>query len=609
MIEDKFLLLTIHPCVRGLGDQAVREIADATQLLRFKTGTVIHRANEVVDAVDLVIHGKLRVNFIDSRGNVIKHGFETPGGQFGGLSAALNGPAPVECLAEEPTTILRLNAEDCQRLTCKHDAFRVNLLNSVAENVRSYLFQREEPIKPRLVAILHQSPATRKLTTRICQRLVELGEKPCVLTDNPHWQSVPGVRERGAYDDDDGELNEQEARRQIREWSDADRIFIDAEVSPGSEGVTTLHTCELALWCVTPEDWENSVLMLKFLLSRSPVWRDKVCIVWLLGKQRVAPPASDLNSLAIRNIKLSFDEPVDSQSHALKNGLERLIHLLRGIQIGLALGGGGARGMANLGVANALEQHGIFVDMIAGTSAGSMTGTVHAAGIEYQFALDSFTRDLTPSLFFRNLPAGEAWYLIYNYRRGNFDPMLRRYLQDYRIEQLPIPMHSVTVDLISGSVVVRDQGDAVDGIIESINLPVLSLPLMRQGQALVDGGMINNVPADILAAKGCNFIIAVSVTAKMEHEFSGNRHDTPSDQIKTPSTLQTILRTYLVQSSSVNAYGVQPADIVIEPDLQGFDLGSFRKTRELAAIGEQTTDEAMAEIKHLLSDMDRNLFG
>ena len=607
MIDDKFLLLTIHPCVRGLGDEAVHEIADATQLKRFKSGTMLHQANELVGSVDFVIHGKLRVNFLDSRGKVIKHRFETPGGQFGGLNAALKGPAPVECVAEEPTTILRLSSDDCQRLTAKHDAFRVNLLQAVADNVRQYLFQRDEPVKPRMVAVFHQSPETRELTRKLCHRLVELGERPCVLTDNPDWKSVEGVRDRNACDDEN--LNEQEARRQIHAWTDADRIIIDAEVSPGSEGVTTLHTCELALWCVTPEDWERSVIALRFLLSRSPTWRDKVCIVWLLREERVAPQAAELNHLASRNIKLSFCDPGEHQSDALKNGFERLIHLLRGIQIGLALGGGGARGMANLGVADALEKHGIIVDMIAGTSAGSMTGTVHASGIEYHYALDCFTNDLTPSWMFRGLPAGEAWYLIYNYRRGNFDPMLRRYLHDYTLEQLPIPMHSVTVDLISGSVVVKKDGDAVNGIIESINLPVLSLPLMRDGQALVDGGMINNVPADILAAKGCNFIIAVSVTAKMEHEFASNRHDTPAEKVRRPSTLQTILRTYLVQSSSVNAYGVQPADIVIEPDLQGFDLGAFRRTKELAAIGEKTTDQSIPEIKHLLAEMDSRLFG
>ena len=70
--------------------------------------------------------------------------------------------------------------------------------------------------------------------------------------------------------------------------------------------------------------------------------------------------------------------------------------------------------------------------------------------------------------------SGGYWYLLYKYRRGQFDPMLRRYLSDLRLEQLPIPMNTITVDLVSGEPKVRDRGDAVDGILESINLPGLS---------------------------------------------------------------------------------------------------------------------------------------
>lgn len=80
--------------------------------------------------------------------------------------------------------------------------------------------------------------------------------------------------------------------------------------------------------------------------------------------------------------------------------------------------------------------------------------------------------------------------------------MLRRYLKDTLLEQLPIPMRSITVDLVSGKTVVREEGDAVQAILESINLPVLNVPINRDGQALVDGGLVDNVPADVLVSKG-----------------------------------------------------------------------------------------------------------
>jgi NTE family protein len=186
--------------------------------------------------------------------------------------------------------------------------------------------------------------------------------------------------------------------------------------------------------------------------------------------------------------------------------------------------------------------------------------------------------------------------------------MLRKYLLDRQLQQLPIPMHTITVDLIDGDAVVRDSGDAVHAITESINLPGLSTPINRDGQALIDGGLINNIPADVLVNNGCNFVIAVSVTAKMEKEFARNRADTPTAQMKPASTIQTLLRSYLVQSRSINSFGIQPADYVIEPDATAFELTEFRRTAELAEVGEQATLEAIPKIKEQLARLDGQLF-
>lgn len=177
---------------------------------------------------------------------------------------------------------------------------------------------------------------------------------------------------------------------------------------------------------------------------------------------------------------------------------------------------GAARGMAHLGVFKALEDNGICVDMMAGTSAGAMTGTIYAAGFEPTFATTSFKNDLLPHWIFRRLPASGYWYLLYKYRMNRFEPMLRKYLKHARMEQLYIPMTTVAVDLVEGIPLYRLHGDAVVNILESINLPPLSLPRFDGDQALVDGGLLNNVPADMLLSQGCNFVIASTVTAKIE---------------------------------------------------------------------------------------------
>ena len=337
-------------------------------------------------------------------------------------------------------------------------------------------------------------------------------------------------------------------------------------------------------------------------------WRDKTSVAWLLdGVVPVAPVVPNLRDVASCDFKIAMVPPQLPWGRSLAGGLERLVHHLRGIRIGVALGGGGARGMSHLGVLKALEQSGIVVDMIAGTSAGAMTGVFYASGLDCDYSADQFSTDLRPGWIFRHIPRGSHWYLVYKYRRGQFDPMLRKYLHDWRLEQLAVPCLSVTVDLVAGNSIVREQGDATYAIRESINLPVISVPICRDGQALIDGGIVNNIPADVLVSMGCNFVIAVSVTAKMEKEFCDITRDKPASR-KKPTIVQTLLRSLQVQNYSLRAFGVGPADVVIAPDVRGFDLTEFVRTKELAAIGEAAALQEIPKIRQLLARLDPQLF-
>ncbi len=433
-------------------------------------------------------------------------------------------------------------------------------------------------LKPVLVAVFHQSPETRSLTRRLVTRLKELNEKPHVLTDQTDWEPIEDVPSFRLIKDGDY-VPVEHIQKQCEFWSDSKRIFLDVDAAIDlSRTFQIAEVCEKILWCVTPENWRQSVARVEAMVDRVSGWRDKINVVWWLpGDCRFAPLAPELNDLAKRNFKLSFETPPKNQSRELVNGFERVIHQLRGIRIGVALGGGAARGMAHLGVLKVLEQNGIIIDMIAGTSVGAMTGILYASGMEPDYNVDCFVKDLKPSWLFRHLPNGGYWYLLYKYRRGQFDPMLRKYLQDSHLEQLMIPVQSVTVDLISGQPVVRAEGDSVHAITESINLPVLSTPINRDGKSLVDGGIVNNVPANLLVANGCNFVIAVSVTASLEQHFASNRPDTPTSNMKPASVIKTILRTYVVQNVNMNSVGVAPADFVIEPDVTEFDITEFAR--------------------------------
>ena len=154
----------------------------------------------------------------------------------------------------------------------------------------------------------------------------------------------------------------------------------------------------------------------------------------------------------------------------------------------------------------------------------------------------------------------------------------------------------------------RDTGDAMHSILESINLPPLSLPIVQLDQAVVDGGLLNNVPANALVAKGCNFVIASTVTAKLEKDFMGIRSSNSLGASKFIATIQVIMRQNMIQSYSMNAVGVEPADFVIAPDVTSFDISEFTRADEMAVIGERTTHESVFQLKGMLSKLDPKLF-
>jgi predicted acylesterase/phospholipase RssA/CRP-like cAMP-binding protein len=608
-MDEKSILLRRHGGFRGLTDEQIQQIAADCELLELETGDVLHRAGEHLKFLYLIVQGRFEQTIQDPHGNVVQRKYLGRGSQFGAVAAAQVDPVPVTVVAVEPSSVLRLEYDTFLEHVTGIPKLLRNLLRDIGSAFKQTFSLDRIHAQSKIVMVVHASPASRPLAVRLIDRLQELGEHPCLLTDDPSWESRSDVPQLLLVRDGHW-LSDEAVRSKIAQWSAHERVFID--VAGDVERDRLIRGIKLAdrvLACIGPDDWQRLAQDLRELEAHEPEWRQKINAVWVMdGGQMHVPRADQLHEVVSHDFKVSFADPPANCGAILNHGVERIVHALRGVRLGIALGGGAARGMAHLGVLKALEQHGIIVDMIAGTSAGAMTGTFYTSGMDVDYAVDRFVNDLTPPWLFRRMRSGGYWYLLYKYRRGQFDPMLRRYLSDLRFEQLPIPMNTITVDLVSGEPKVRDRGDAVDGIIESINLPGLSAPICRNGQALVDGGLVNNVPANVLVSKGCNFVIAVSVTAKLEQEFAKIRPDSPGPKYRTPSVLQTIMRGYLVQSVNMNSVGVQPADLVIDVDVTRFDMAEFTRTDELAAIGLQTTEASIESIRTALADLDKELF-
>ena len=435
------------------------------------------------------------------------------------MVGALAEPVPIRVVALEPTTVLRLDYEQAMELTLARPDLRRLWLKTYAGSLRK-LFFGDAP-----QAVADDARADPRFARRRAGRpngssgrLRDVGEQLAVFSDSDQWRGLPDVRFRPLRADgrdlDAGGNPPAGGRVAGRQPHHLRRPRVpDAGTGGAADGARRPRRLLRPGGRGRRRDPPPAgARRAGPRLARQDQRRLVAGGRQPRGPRRAGPRATS----PARDFKIAETPPQLPWGRSLANGLERLVHDLRGVRIGVALGGGAARGMSHLGVLKALEQSGIVVDMIAGTSAGAMTGIIYASGLDPDYNADQFAADLRPSWIFRHLPRGNHWYLLYKYRRGQFDPMLRKYLHDWRLEQLAVPCLSVTVDLVSGNSVVRERGDAVHAILESINLPVLSVPIVRDGQALIDGGLVNNIPADVLVSMGCNFVIAVSVTAKME---------------------------------------------------------------------------------------------
>ena len=249
-------------------------------------------------------------------------------------------------------------------------------------------------------------------------------------------------------------------------------------------------------------------------------------------------------------------------------------------KIALALGGGAARGFAHVGVIAALEDAGIKVDMVLGTSAGSLVGAIYASGKNaaqlQEIALkmeEAEITDWTLPFFNRGILRGEA---LSNY--------INRQVNNKLIESLPMPLGIVATDLKSGQGVLFTQGDTGRAVRASSAVPSVFTPVKIGDREFVDGGLVAPVPVRYAKQMGAELIIAVDISAAPE----GNAAD---------GTVAVLLQTFAIMGKSINEYALQGADIVVRPELVGVKSGDFSAKRRAIDAGRQAMQRMLPQLR------------
>jgi NTE family protein len=287
-------------------------------------------------------------------------------------------------------------------------------------------------------------------------------------------------------------------------------------------------------------------------------------------------------------------------------------------RIGLALGGGGARGLAHLGVLCALEHGGINVDLLAGTSMGALVASLYALSPKCDSVVERFQRYLESKEFkktnpeflhFHNREEAPRYEGIFQrfasfIKKGifysqsltkrapiseeNFSQNINFLLEDVEIQQTQIPLAIIALDLKSANEVVMREGPLRTAVKASCAIPGILPPVKVGDRELVDGGWIDRVPVRPAREMGADLVIAVDVAEVL-------------DETEDYSTgLGIALRTNDISRFALSRMQLKEADVVISPDVSGIHWSDFGHLEDCLRAGEQATREKLDEIKSLV---------
>jgi NTE family protein len=257
----------------------------------------------------------------------------------------------------------------------------------------------------------------------------------------------------------------------------------------------------------------------------------------------------------------------------------------RKVKIGLALGGGAARGFAHIGVIKALEAQGIVPDIVVGTSAGSVVGALYAAGNDaktlQKMAVDldeAAISDWALPLFSKSsgVLKGEALQSFVN-KAVNHRP----------IEKLKMPFGAVASDLKTGEPILFQRGNTGMAVRASSAVPGVFQPVKIGDHTYVDGGLVAPVPVRFAREMGAEFIIAVNISTQAEAQA-------------TNSSLEVIMQTFSIMGQRINQLELRDADVVIQPPLGKMASNDFNNRAGAMQAGERATLAVMAQLKQKL---------
>jgi predicted acylesterase/phospholipase RssA len=528
-------------------------VAGAATPVRLLAGEWLFRKGDPGDALYVVTRGRVEVVAETGSAAVVVRTLGR-GGVLGELAMLTHAPRSASARARRDSELLAVRRDRFDALLHGAPDLAVALLGIVAEKLRTRTGVLDPPASAALhvlaVRAMHQNVLDDRLRLALVDAFSRFGTLALIGAGDGAADPA-AVVERAERDHDVVLLWDDEPDADPR-WTQfcarqADRVLVVADsagATPDAACSEVLRGCDLALVGVA-----------------APRAR------WL---QRLSPRSHH----TVRWGTLTTD-------------VERLARRLLGRSLGVVLSGGGARALAHIGALESLVSAGIVLDRVGGCSMGALVGALHASGVDPSEMARVARRELVDGRPFRDYGVPRASLI----RGRKISTMLERIFGAAAIEDLPLGYFAVSADLVTAELVVHRDGPLVRAVAASTSLPGLAPPIVSGRQLLVDGGVLDNLPIDVMAADDEGPVVAIDATGRT----FGAR--TPG---RLPALTDTVARAAVLGSSRWVELSRALAAVTISPSLPETGLLDFSQIDRAVAAGRDAAREHLDAIRGLI---------
>jgi NTE family protein/lysophospholipid hydrolase len=576
----------------ALEDTVLHELADALQFEHVTGGTQVYREGETADSMVFVVSGGLRVWRRDGADDMKLYNEVRPGESVGELGLILQQPRTAEVTAIRDSTLAFLSRASYETLLARHPLPLNKVFVKTVYNFTVHAPQSQRKYAQSVAVVpLHGDGGADDVAAELVRAFGAMGSVHHFRPPQPQLPQgfgtagLPPDEMEGSFD-----FLVYEAEPQASDWTrrafrQADQVIFVAQAGHGQD---------------MGEIEEKLTAEPGFPMKR------KHLVV-------LHPPSA----AAPRDVALWRRHREFERVYPLRRGhwgdFGRLARFLTGSAVGVVLGGGGARGFAHLGVIRALEESGIPIDLVGGNSMGALLGAQYAAGMpldEIRERTQAFASGgERPTLPLVSIVAG---------RRVERD--LRRMFGDTSIEQLWRPYFAAACNLSRGMTTVQDSGPLWRAVLASNSPAGLFPPVLDQGDLLVDGAILDNVPVEAMRMRlgtplekrrGNGTIIAIDVDVR-----EGPRADPELQRLSVWATLKGMLARDTrsppnianimysaghIVGASQRGRTIAQADFYLEPPVAEFSLMGYRRAEEIADVGYRYAMEHLEKWTHLMT--------